>query len=354
MYSDSGKTVFAVGTGTSTSNRKTALSVDSSSVVIVSGSLSVTGSSTFNGNMVVTGSSLSIDSSGNITASGDISVGTAITASTLQLKGNNKVYFQTLTYGTSSFVPQIATDGFKLYQNQGQAYAFNINLEAGQYNGISGSQFQMGLQTNGSGQSTFGGSAYLALISGSLTQSVVGGTEIKGGDVLVNSGGGLELVYNYAFAGFAQKVYMDKGLYISSSGVPTALTINTNGGTALLATGSVKITGSLELNGNNLARTQIVSSSIYIAPNNNSNQLYLPSGSNKQTGIATLDGGNPGTVTVSNSNVTANSIILITKQTLAHSNGYVAVSSKGSGTFTITSNHNGDNDVVAFMIINAS
>jgi hypothetical protein len=147
-------------------------------------------------------------------------------------------------------------------------------------------------------------------------------------------------------------------------GSTPALTINGSGvTTALLATGSCTITGSLNLNGQNtfaslesntFTQTQIVSSSIYIAPNNNSNQLYLPSGSNKQTGIATLDGGNPGTVTVSNSNVTANSIILITKQTLAHPNGYVAVSSKGSGTFTITSNHNGDTDVVGYMIINAS
>jgi hypothetical protein len=62
----------------------------------------------------------------------------------------------------------------------------------------------MGLQTNGSGQSTFGGSNYFALISGSLSQSLDGGTQIKGGNVLVNSAGGLELVYNYAYAGFAK------------------------------------------------------------------------------------------------------------------------------------------------------
>jgi hypothetical protein len=84
-------------------------------------------------------------------------------------------------------------------------------------------------------------------------------------------------------------------------------------------------------------------------------QLQLPSGSNQQTGIATLDGGNPGTVTVSNSLVTANSIILLTKQTNNHPNsGPVNVSSKGSGTFTITSNHNGDADVVGWFIINNS
>ena len=105
---------------------------------------------------------------------------------------------------------------------------------------------------------------------------------------------------------------------------------------------------------NTFNNTKIVSSSIYIAPNSDNNQLYLPSGSNKQTGLATLNGGNPGTVTVSNTNVTANSIIMLTKQTLAHPNGYVAISSKGSGTFTITSNHNGDTDIVAFMIINPS
>ena len=83
-------------------------------------------------------------------------------------------------------------------------------------------------------------------------------------------------------------------------------------------------------------------------------QLQLPTGSNQQAGTAVLDGANPGTVTVSNSLVTANSIIMVSKQTLAHSNGYVAVSSKGAGTFTITSNHNGDTDTVGWFIINNS
>jgi hypothetical protein len=83
-------------------------------------------------------------------------------------------------------------------------------------------------------------------------------------------------------------------------------------------------------------------------------QLNLPTGSNQQAGTAVLDGGNPGTVTVSNSLVTANSIILLTKQTLAHTNGYVAVSAKSGGSFTITSNHNGDTDTVGWFIINNS
>jgi len=95
-------------------------------------------------------------------------------------------------------------------------------------------------------------------------------------------------------------------------------------------TGSLNVTGSANIKGN----------------------LLLASGSNKTTGIVTLNGGNPGSVTVSNSLVASTSMIFLTKQTLNHPNGYVAVSSKGSGTFTITSNHNGDTDLVAYMIVN--
>ena len=84
-------------------------------------------------------------------------------------------------------------------------------------------------------------------------------------------------------------------------------------------------------------------------------QLQLPSGSNQQTGLFVLDGGNPGTATISNSLVTANSLIFLTKQSNANSgNGTVSVTSKGSGTFSVTSDHNGDADTVAFMIINPS
>jgi fibronectin-binding autotransporter adhesin len=94
-----------------------------------------------------------------------------------------------------------------------------------------------------------------------------------------------------------------------------------------------------------------VTGSVSIAP---THQVRFATGSNQQAGTAVLDGGNPGTVTVSNSLVTANSIIMVSKQTLAHSNGYVAVSAKGSGTFTITSNHNGDTDTVGWFVINNS
>ena len=82
-------------------------------------------------------------------------------------------------------------------------------------------------------------------------------------------------------------------------------------------------------------------------------QLQLPTGSNQQAGTAVLDGANPGTVTVSNSLVTANSIIMLTKQTLTNAH-MVAITAKSAGSFTITSNGNGDADTVGWFVINNS
>jgi hypothetical protein len=337
LLADSGKTIFAVGTGTSTSNRKTALSIDSGSNVLISGSLIVANPST---------SGFSVDANAVVSASkvyiGNQSVGVEFTPSTGSI--------------TDSYT-RYGKDSFQIYQYQGQPYAFGVICTADQLNAYTGSQFRWGT-VNGTGAIQ----NYMNMVSASYTGSIGAGTPIPGFDYLKDG----QIVQFQRGTTFDKNVYIQQGLYVSQSvGGPTpALTLNgTNGSGALIASGSVVISGSLNLNGQNTFASlstntfggdQIVSSSIYIAPNNNNNQLYLPSGSNKQTGLATLDGGNPGTVTVSNSNVTANSIILITKQTLAHPNGYVAVSSKGSGTFTITSNHNGDADVVGYMIINAS
>ena len=81
--------------------------------------------------------------------------------------------------------------------------------------------------------------------------------------------------------------------------------------------------------------------------------VLFTTGSNNQAGTAVLNGANPGTVTVSNSLVTANSIILLTKQTLTNAH-MVAVSAKSGGSFTITSNGNGDADTVGWFVINNS
>jgi hypothetical protein len=68
------------------------------------------------------------------------------------------------------------------------------------------------------------------------------------------------------------------------------------------------------------------------------------------SGTAVLVGG---TVTVSNSNISATSIIILTKQTFVLPSGIVGVSSKSNGvSFTITSSNVLDTDTIGYMIIN--
>jgi hypothetical protein len=236
---DSAKTIFAVGTGNSTAARKTAFSIDSASVVNVSGSLSVTGS------LIVTGSGFAIDSSGVVSASKYL----------IDTAAGDGLIFRGASTGSvnQTFNTVYKRDQILLYQYQGQPYAFNLNLSSGQYSGISGSQFTFGLQTNNSSSTTFGGSTYFAIISGSLSQSVVGGTEIPGGDVLVNSSGGLEITSTRSNSSFSRKVYIGQGLYVSSSAGssgPTLTLNNSLNNTALSSTGSIFITGSVTINGN--------------------------------------------------------------------------------------------------------
>jgi hypothetical protein len=81
--------------------------------------------------------------------------------------------------------------------------------------------------------------------------------------------------------------------------------------------------------------------------------INYASGSNTTIGTVALNGGSPASASISNSLVTTASLIFLTKQTNNHTNaGPVNVSSKGAGTFTITSNHNNDTDIVAYQIIN--
>ena len=150
----------------------------------------------------------------------------------------------------------------------------------------------------------------VAATSASFMSSSVNSAIIAGGNVRLNNGN--------------STVALGRDTAYTASAAYTLFTQNIN------ASGSVSITGSATITGD----------------------VKFASGSNTTMGTAVLDGGNPGTVTVSNSLVTANSLIFLTKQTLNHPNGYVAVSSKGSSTFTITSNHNGDSDTVAYLIIN--
>jgi len=62
--------------------------------------------------------------------------------------------------------------------------------------------------------------------------------------------------------------------------------------------------------------------------------------------------GPAGTIVVANASVTANSIIILSRQTVGANPGILSyVVNPGVG-FTISSNNNGDNGVISYIIIN--
>lgn len=80
--------------------------------------------------------------------------------------------------------------------------------------------------------------------------------------------------------------------------------------------------------------------------------LRVKEGSNAKQGTATLVGG---TVTVSNTSVTANSRIFLTSQSDGGTPGFVRVSARSAGTnFTITSSSGTDTSVIAYEIFEPS
>jgi hypothetical protein len=81
------------------------------------------------------------------------------------------------------------------------------------------------------------------------------------------------------------------------------------------------------------------------------NKIKIATGSNASAGTVTLSGA---TTTVSTTAVTANSIILLTTQSVGGTAGYLVVSAKSAGvSFTITSSMGGtDTSVVGWVIIN--
>jgi len=332
----------------------TSLNAFTASQEVLNATFATTGSNAFRGNQTISGS-LTLSSSAAIEL--NVIGGSSFTGS-LTTFGN-----VTLTNGN-----------LELLASNSYIKANNLTGSWGQTNGTAALQINGGLDVNGS-----------LYISGSLTSS------LQQGYVLVGNASGRTIsVPTSSFVGAVPVGTATTGSNtfngnqtITGSSRPVGVTIQESGvsggdgigryfiGTNSNGTGTLVISSSLndrylefnqdngwievyagQTNFNNnvklLSRTDIRNT--FVEPNY---QLYLPTGSNQQAGTAVLDGGNPGTVTVSNSLVTANSIIMLTKQTLTNSH-MVAVSSKGSGTFTITSNGNGDADTVGWVIINNS
>lgn len=288
--------ISATGSYTLTSSFNTYTSSTNSrlnSIEAKTGSYAVTGSNRFNGNQTITGSlTISSSLSNNIIMNGK-----------LAMSGGN--------YNTNSF-PRITmtgrdTTGADVEQTIVDPFQFKITR--------SGSAF-------GDFQTTINANAY-ALYDNNL------------GYTLLFSSNQIELQGNYGTFGITQDGLQTFGGEQS----PAVYNYDNNGNPYSIF---------YLQDPNNYTDGRIK----FVTPVSITNGLNITSGSNQTTGIVQLNGANPGTVTVSNSLVTANSMIFLTKQTNNHPNGPVGISAKSSGSFTILSDNNGDNDLVAYMIIN--
>lgn len=368
---DAARTVFAVGTGTSNTNRKTAFLIDSGSNVYISGSLNVTGGITgslqgtattasfatdFNKTGLITTGS--VGNTQNITGSLIISSSLNVYDKINDLKiwtgsatlgsigiGSNTLQSQSGSYPT--FLGNIAIGGGALQTNvtggsivaiggdalRDSVAGFNLAIGSaalqanttGQYNiGIGQSAYQA--NTIGEKNTAIGWNSGVNNLTGS-TNTIIGAQALSNN---INGSGNIAIGH---YAGYYSTG--SNGFYIGNDNYGS-LSDEQNKSLFYGEFNGTTANQSLRINAN----TKIIG------------DVMFSSGSNKTMGTVALDGGNPGSATVSNSLVTANSMIFLTKQTLVHTNGYVAVSSKGSGTFTITSNHNGDADTVAYQIIN--
>jgi hypothetical protein len=336
--------VFVVGTGTGAGNRRNAIHVDNTNNTRITGSVSITGSLSLNGvtvgdgnrnGLITTGSAGSTQSiTGSLNINGN---NTTITGS-LNVSGAMSLGFND---GTDNITRIGFGAGVTLYRNSNK-YTTAIGEFSGTQNKFADGTNNILLGGFNSQFST-GSQNFLVLPTGGNFKSgsiniIIGNTEnIISGSQNILIGQMPSSLGPQVDRHFVVKSQSESNAYLFKSG---------SGANVPIQMGfPVEVTGSLNVNGNTT-----VTGSLNVSGN-----VLFASGSNKTMGTVALDGGNPGTATVSNTLVTANSLIYLTKQTNNHPNaGPVVVSSKGTNTFTITSNHNGDTDTVAFLIINPS
>ena len=127
-------TVFSVGTGTSTTVRKTGFLIDSGSNTFVEGTLNVSGSTTFNGSISDTVTVLSI---AGLTASLDASVGNTfqlslVDATDTRLEVSNARQGQTVNLLVSQSAAGTGTLSFgsNLYESSGSFYSASVVANA--------------------------------------------------------------------------------------------------------------------------------------------------------------------------------------------------------------------------------
>ena len=247
--------------------------------------------------------------------------GNNIVVSSSFVSSSNSNLNSTLIYGNNLAVSSSHTAG----SFGGSAFFDRFNMTGSNLEDTQQVVFAVGTGTNAGLRKTafLIDSGSFVRVSGSLsvqgTETITGSLVVSGSLNAVIVSGSMDIRHNVA----GQPALILNAQALGQPG------LDVKGTTSM--TGSLDISGSLRVTGN----------------------IQFASGSDTTMGTFVLNGANPGTATVSNSLVSATSLIFLTKQTNTNSgNGTVSVTSKGTGTFNVTSDHNGDTDTVAYLIIN--
>jgi uncharacterized protein YaiI (UPF0178 family)/uncharacterized coiled-coil protein SlyX len=348
----SAQTIFAVGTGTSTSNRKTGFLIDSGSNTFVEGTFNVSGSSIFNGNATFTGS---VNITGSLLVNGTTisTVGFATTGSN-SFNGNQRITGSLTMSGSIITVDRSGNDG-NVYMGlnalgMGNAGAqplavgnsISVAIGIGAMRFASGSNQNVAIGNNA--LLITSGSKNFAMGSEAMSSNTTGANNVAiGTSALQNNttGDSSTAIGDSAaqFASGSQNTFI--GQY---SGYNVTGSNNVIIGSYRGVAGEVISNNIILSDGQQNVRAQYSGSAWSFQDN-----IKFNKGTNKTTDIVSVNG----SVTVNNSLVTGGSIILLTTQ-----NGDVAgtmypavVMNKGTGAFDIVHDYGGTLQV-AYLIIN--
>ena len=366
LQESSQEAVFVVGTGTAAGNRRNAIHVDNTNNIRMTGSVNVSGSLVLNGVTVGDGNRNGLITTGSAGSTQSIT-------GSLNINGNNTTITGSLRVsGSMTLGFNDGTDNItSISQGAGTILYRNANKYTTAIGEFSGTQNKFADGTNNillggfNSQFSTGSQNFLVLPTGGNFKSgsiniIIGNTEnIISGSQNILIGQMPSSLGPQVDRHFIIKSQSETNSYLFKSGsganVPIQIGFPVEVTGSLNVNGNTTVTGSLRLSGSAnpelivIGETQMTGSLLVTG------NVLFASGSDKTMGTFVLNGGNPGTATVSNSLVSATSLIFLTKQTNTNSgNGTVSITSKGTGTFNVTSDHNGDTDTVAYLIINPS
>jgi hypothetical protein len=351
----SAQTVFAIGTGTPTT-RKTGFLIDSGSNSFFEGAVSISGSLLVNGIAVATGS-FATTGSNTFTGVNTFNQRISVEGINILSGSSDTVYIGNRT----SFNP--ATTGVPSeFSHTVMGINALLNFQLGDRNTVIGRSALQNM-TTGSNNLAFGAFAGESFISGS-------------GNFFVGTGAGSGVQYgtDNFFLGTAAGNQFRSGSSNIFLGQATGTQFVTGSGNLFIGRYGAKVADNVNDQFSvTYGDLQVSQKNLFYKSGSESDNLYLygglevqnaitassglsvqgdvklSKGSNKTCDIVSVNG----SATISNSLVTANSIILVTTQNgVVGTDEYPAVvNAKGTGTFDIAHSYGGSLDV-AYLIIN--